>query len=63
MVSPLDYAALSAVVYNDVREQDNKLPIPELEGWTQLPFDPGSSLTSSITGFVEERRNGDGARF
>lgn len=49
MISQFDYAALSAVVYNNVRGQDNKLTLPT--GWTELPIYP-NGIVSSITGFT-----------
>ena len=40
MTTLTDYAALSAIVYNDVRQQKNKLsPLP---GWTEILSDTGS---------------------
>ena len=51
MVTELDYVALSAVVYNDVRKQFNKLSTPTLEGWTELPIYP-NGIASAIMGFT-----------
>jgi len=45
MPTYLDYAALSALVYNDARGQKNKLPTPQVEGWIELPLNSNSSIT------------------
>ena len=40
MATLLDYAALSAIVYNDVRQDENVIsPLP---GWTEILSDTGS---------------------
>ena len=50
MISKFDYAALSAIVYNDVRQDANKL-VNLPAGWSQLPIYP-DSFTSALTGFT-----------
>lgn len=38
MPTVLDYAVLSAVVYTDVRQGDNIVPLPTAEGWSQIDY-------------------------
>lgn len=38
MPSMLDYAVLSSLVYNDVRQGDNDVAFPEIEGWSQIDY-------------------------
>ncbi len=45
MPSLFDYAALSAIVYNDVRGQFNKLPDPP-PGWSQILYDSNPGFTA-----------------
>ncbi len=50
MATDIDYAALSAIVYNNVRADPNKLTnLPA--GWTLLPIYP-NGVASSVTGFT-----------
>jgi hypothetical protein len=49
MTTYLDYAALSAIIYNSIRGQNNILTnLPA--GWELLPIS-SSSITSTLTGF------------
>lgn len=55
MVTQLDYAALSALVYNDARNPFNKLANPTVEGWSSI-----ATPTSPTGGFTAEAyRNGN----
>lgn len=38
MPSSLDYAVLSSLVYNDVRQGDNDIELPIAEGWSQIDY-------------------------
>lgn len=49
MATKEDYAALSALVYNNVRGPLNNLSTPT--GWTELPIYP-NGIASFITGFT-----------
>ena len=60
MVTKLDYAALSAFVYNNIKKGGNKLSTLPL-GWTELPIYPNgiNGITSTFTGFnARAYRNG-----
>lgn len=46
MITPQDYAVLSALVYNNVRGRDNKLP---LRGWTELLYRAYPTMVSTAS--------------
>jgi hypothetical protein len=48
MATELDYAALSALVYNDARRVPNKLD-PSAD-WKELSYDPYDNLSGFIAG-------------
>jgi hypothetical protein len=48
MATELDYAALSALVYNDARRAPNKLT--QLVDWKELAYDPYDNLSGFIAG-------------
>ncbi len=54
MVTMLDYAALSAIIYNDVRKQANKiLPAPPT-GWSEVLYESNPGFTG-IKGVRDQR--------
>jgi len=55
MIDKLDYAALSALVYNNARDKLNQLTDPTVEGWSSIatPTNPSGSFTA------EAYRNGN----
>jgi len=61
MATKEDYAALSAIVYNNARGVGNKL-VPETgvpPGWTQLDIDPSNSVTGFSAGaFINTKGTG-----
>jgi hypothetical protein len=52
MASELDFAVLSALVYNNVRSQPNKLLIPN--DWDEIAYDPYGAPRK--TSFFKNRR-------
>ena len=45
MASYVDYAALSAFIYNNARGNSNQISIPQAAGWAELPIDPSTDFT------------------
>ncbi|MFZ5502288.1 MAG: lipase family protein, partial [Pseudomonadota bacterium] len=50
MVTKFDYAALSALIYNDARGKFNVLTIPAIAGWNQIGYVSGSGLNGFTAG-------------
>ena len=48
MITKLDYAALSALVYNNARGDINYFPVPTVEGWSSIaaPTNPTGGFTA-----------------
>lgn len=57
MATKEDYAAFSAIVYNNARGDENKLDLPA--NWTLLPLNPNSSITGFTAAAFQNTLTGE----